>query len=163
MLNFLNRLLTISPTESAIMVIGWIIIIILAVVLEAETTEFVSCWFALGGIVGLILNFCKVSIYIQVLVATIVSVLLILVSRPLVKKLTKNDDVPTNADRLKGMIATIVKPIEIGEKGTVKVNYQTWSAVTNENRVFKEGEKVIIKEIEGNKLIVGKIEEIEIK
>lgn len=103
------------------------------------------------GIVGLILNFCKVSIYIQALAATLVSVLLILISRTLVKKLTKNDSVPTNADRLKGMIATIVKEIEIGKKGIVKVNYQKRSALTNENRFFKEEEKVIIKEIEGNK------------
>lgn len=163
MTNLMNHVLAIGSTESTIMVIGWIIVIILAVVLEAETVEFVSCWFAVGGIAGLILNFCKVSIYIQVLVAALVSVLLIVISRPLVKKLTKNDDVPTNIDRLKGSVATVIKQIEIGEKGTVKANYQIWSAISKENQVFKEGEKVIIKEIEGNKLIVGKIEEIEIK
>lgn len=161
--NLLIRFLSVSQTEQTIMIIGWVVIIILAIIAEAETAEFVSCWFVVGGILGLILDFFRVDIYIQILSAVIVSVLLILISRPLVKKLTKNDDVPTNVDRIKGMIGVVTKEIKAGEKGAVKVNYQTWTAISKTEETFKEGEKVLIKEIEGNKLIIEKIEEIEIK
>ena len=158
-----TTIFAVSEKEQIIMIAAWIIIIVLAIIAEAETAEFVSCWFVVGGVLGLILDFFKVDIYIQILSAVIISIILILISRPLVKKLTKNDDVPTNADRIKGMVGVVIKEIKAGEKGLVKVNYQTWTAISKTEKTFREGEKVLIKEIEGNKLIIDKIEEIEIK
>ena len=161
--NLVQTILTLSQTERIIMLVLWTLIIIVAIIAEAETAEFVSCWFAVGGILGLILAIFNVEIYIQVLASVLTSVILILISRPILKKYTKNDDIPTNVDRLKGMVGVVTKPILAGEKGSVKVNYQNWTAIGINDQTFQEGEKVLILEIEGNKLIVDKIEEIEIK
>lgn len=161
--NLLTSFFAVGSVEHIVMLIAWTIIIIIAIIVEAETAEFVSCWFAVGGLVGLILDLCKVDLYIQILVAVIVSVVLIAISRPILKKYTKNDDIPTNVDRLKGMVGIVTEEIKQGEKGKVKVNYQVWTAINKNDLAFKNGEKVLIKEIEGNKLIVDKIEEIEIK
>lgn len=161
--NLLVSFMSLSLTTKIIMIVVWTIIVIGAIIIETETAELVSVWFALGGIVCLILALCGVDIYIQLIVFSVVSVFFIIVTRPIIKKFAKNDDIPTNADRLKGMIAVVTKDIFAEEKGEVKVNYQIWTAICKSGYEFKIGDKVVVLEIEGNKLIVGKIEEIEIK
>ena len=79
-----------------------------------------------------------------------------------IKKMSDNQTIHTNADRLEGMKAVVTKDIVPGEKGEVKIDFNKWPAVTNENKTFKEGESVIVVEIVGNKLVVKAIEEIEI-
>ena len=69
----------------------------------------------------------------------------------------------TNADKLVGMIGVITKDVKDGERGSVKVEYQEWTAIAKNNQTFSEGTKVVISEIIGNKLVVERIEEIEIK
>ena len=70
-------------------------------------------------------------------------VLFVIATRPLLKKFNNNEDIPTNVDKLIGMIAVVVKPILIDEKGEVKVNYQKWSAICKTGYNLQEGQKVI--------------------
>ena len=58
------------------------------------------------------------------------------------------------------MIGKVTKCIEPDGKGEVKVNYQTWTAITSGSASIEEGSDVVIKEIVGNKLVVEKVEEI---
>ena len=69
----------------------------------------------------------------------------------------------TNADKLIGKIGTILKTIEPDNKGIVKVDFQEWTAISFNGKLIEENTKVVIKGIDGNKLIVDIIEEIEIK
>lgn len=141
----------------------WCVVIVLAIIIESQTVDFVSIWFAAGGVFGFVLAIFKVDIYIQFVVAAGVSLVLVLATRPFIKKLTNNDETKTNADKLVGMVAIVTKTIIPNEKGEVKVNYQEWTAITYGDKSFAVGQKVFIKEITGNKVVVGEIEEIEIK
>ena len=47
-----------------------------------------------------------------------------------------------------------------GEKGEVKVDFQNWPAISKDEKTFIVGDKVLIKEIIGNKLIVEELKEI---
>ena len=123
----------------------------------------VSCWFALSGLVSLVLAVCKVNLLTQLIVFVVASAILVIATRPLLKKFNSNEDIPTNSDRLIGMTGVITKKVVGDEKGEIKVNYQKWTAVSKCEEVFEVGEKAIVRYIDGNKLIVEKINEVEIK
>ena len=76
--------------------------------------------------------------------------------------MSDNQTVPTNSDRLIGMTAIVTKEIPEDEKGEVKAEFQKWPAISKNNKSFSVGEKVLIVEISGNKLVVEELQEIEI-
>lgn len=158
MLNF-----NINIPWNVVMIVVWIAVIAIGIIVEAQTSELVSIWFAISGAVAIVCAIAELSIPIQIAVFSILTLLLVIGTRPLVKKLTKNTEVKTNADKLVGMVGVITKSVEPGERGSVKVEYQEWTAVSKNNQAFLEGTKVVISEIIGNKLVVESIEEIEIK
>lgn len=160
MLNILS--LSLQPNQ-IIMLAVWLLIIILAVVLEEQTAELVSIWFAAGGVFGLVGALCNWPIYIQFIVFAVITLVLVISTRPLAKKISRNTEVKTNADKLIGMKGKLLKAITEEEKGEVKINYQIWSCSSVDNKPIPENSKIVVKEIVGNHLIVDTIEEIEIK
>lgn len=145
------------------MLIVWIVVIALGIIIESQTSELVSLWFSISGAVALVCALADLDIYIQIAVFAILTLILVIATRPLVKKLTNNTNVKTNADRLIGMIGFVIKTIKPDSKGAVKVDFQEWTAISARNQLIEENTAVVIKEISGNKLIVDIIEEIEIK
>lgn len=148
---------------TVVMVVVWIAVVAIGIIVEAQTSELVSIWFAVAGAVAVVCALAGLSIPVQVAVFAGLTLLLVICTRPLVKKLTKNTEVKTNADKLIGMIGTITKGIEPDDRGSVKVEYQEWTAISKNNQPISEGTKVVVKEIIGNKLVVECIKEIEIK
>lgn len=148
---------------SVFSLIFWGVVIVLTLIIEAETTELVAIWFSVGGIPALICAVFETPIYIQILVFSVVSLVLVFLTRPLVKKFNLKNTIPTNADRLIGMVAKVTKEIPVGGKGAVIVAYEEWSAISNISQVIEVEQNVLIKEIVGNKLLVEPIQEIEIK
>lgn len=145
------------------LVIVWAIIAIASIVIEFETANLVSIWFAAGGIAGIICVILEQAIWVQIVAFVIVSAIFVVGTRPFVKKISANQTILTNADRYVGMIATVTKSIKEGEKGEVKVEFQLWPAIAkNSDFTFEVGEKCLISNISGNKLIVDKIKEIEL-
>ena len=73
--------------------------------------------------------------------------------RPKLESLRKKNIQRTNADRLIGREGTVIVPLDRTEgKGQVKVDGQIWSAKAEVN--IAEGVKVIVRSIEGVKLVV---------
>ena len=142
----------------------WLALAIALVVIELSTTQLVSIWFAIGAGVTAIVKVIApgISIPWQALIFVGVSTVLFLATRPFVKKMSENQTIATNSDRLIGKTAVVTKDILENEKGEVKVEYQKWPAISKSNETFKEGEKVLVKEITGNKLVVEEIKEIEL-
>lgn len=145
------------------MLIVWIAIVAIGIIVESQTSDLVSIWFSISGAVAMVCALANFDVYIQIAVFAILTFILILATRPIVKKMTNNADIKTNADRLVGMVGKVIKTIEEEGKGIVKVDFQEWTAVAAKNNSIEEGAHVVIKEIVGNKLIVDIIEEIEIK
>ena len=145
------------------MIIIWILVAIIAVVLESESAELVSIWFSLGAVGGLIAAILDASIIEQLVVFAAVSFVLVLATRPLVKKLTKNTEVKTNADRLIRKVGEVTREINTFSKGEVIVDFREWTAIALNNQSFAIGDKVVVVKIDGNKLVVDAIQEINIK
>lgn len=145
------------------MLIVWFAVIAVGIIVESQTAALVSIWFSLSSAVAMVCALADLSIYVQVAVFSVITIIMILATRPLAKKLNTKGGLKTNVDKLIGMVATVIEDIEPDQKGVVKVDFQEWSAISFKNQLIKKGTKVVVKTVSGNKLIVDNIEEIEIK
>ena len=138
------------------MTIVWFIAFIVLLVLEIGTVNLVSIWFAIGTIASMITSFFIDSILIQLIVFIVVSLISLLITKPLMKKLRKSEIIPTNLDRVIGKSAIVTREIKKDQYGEVKVLGNLWTACSNDNILM--GTKVKVLSIDGVKLIVEKEE-----
>ncbi|MBE6835721.1 MAG: NfeD family protein [Ruminococcaceae bacterium] len=136
--------------------IFWAVAIVVFAVLEAITTQLVSVWFIAGSIAALLSKWLGVPFYLQLIVFLGISVITLVLTRPLIKKHLKPKNEPTNADRVIGQTAVVTEKIDnLSATGQVKVDGQIWSARSCDDAVIEEGKQVEIKRIDGVKLIVA--------
>lgn len=135
----------------------WTLVLVISVIVEAITIDLVSIWFGIGVIAALIGEFFGLSPFIQMVLFTIVSIICIIVSRPLAKKYLRGNTVKTNLDRVIGKHCLVTETITADNKGEVKVMGTLWSATSLDNEYIKAGEYAEVISIEGAHLIVKKI------
>lgn len=138
-------------------IIIWGTAAIVAVVIEVSTEGLTSVWFALAALISLILAAFKVKPLIQLICFVCITIILLCITRPLIKKFMSKEIVRTNSDRLIQMVGIVTKPITPGEIGEVRINSELWRAFALPNETIMENEKVIVRSISGNKLLVSKI------
>ncbi len=137
------------------MLIFWIVLLVVLVIVEAATAQLVTIWFAAGAAAALIAERCHAPEWLQWIIFITVSVIALIATRPLVRKVTKNKRQPTNADRCIGQTAVVLEEISnIEGKGQVQVNGIPWTARSLDGTVFKKDELVTVERIDGVKLIV---------
>ncbi len=138
------------------MAYGWFIAFLILLFIELATVNLVSIWFAVGSLAAFITTFFTDNIIIQVGVFIVVSIISLILTKPIIKKFKANEVVPTNSDRVIGKRAEVVKKITEDEYGEVRVLGNVWTAVAKET--FEVGQKVKVKAIDGVKLVVCKEE-----
>ena len=139
----------------------WLAVIIIAALLEVFSVQLVAIWFCLGAIVSMIAAHLGLEPVWQIVLFLAVSIVLILSTRRVVKKILTPKLKRTNADRLIGMECVITEDIDnVLGKGAAKVMGQDWTAraVSDEIRL-SSGDKAVIREISGVKLIVEPVPE----
>lgn len=108
----------------------------------------------------MIVSFFTDNLIIQTSVFVISSGLLILLTKPLVNKYVTKKTIPTNSSSLIGKHGKVTKDISPVENvGLVKVNGETWSAISENEIEIEKDTEVEIKGIQGVKLIVSPINE----
>lgn len=142
------------------LIVMWGIVFIIALSMELSTASFVSIWFALGALVSLVLAIFNVKWFIQVPVFVVISVVALVISRPIYTKYLKNKagDNPTNADAIVGQVYQLRTSIMNNQKGTVQVRDVIWDVVSDQP--IDAGQKVKVIRIAGNRL---EVEAVEIK
>lgn len=138
------------------MAIYWFVFCLILLFVEIVTINLVSIWFAIGAFAAMVCALITDTFMIQLFVFIIISIIALLITKPLVKKFRKNNIVPTNFDRVIGKTGEVIKKITPDQYGEVKVLGSIWTASSDE--VLEVGEKVKIKCVEGVKLIVLKEE-----
>lgn len=137
------------------MLIFWVVLLVVLVVIEAVTAQMVTIWFAAGAAAGIVAELLGAEVWLQWVIFIAVSAIALIVTRPLVRKLTKTKIQPTNADRCIGQTAVVTEDIDnIEGKGQVQVNGTVWTARSSDGSVFKKDERVTVEKIDGVKLIV---------
>ena len=137
--------------------IVWVIAVIGFVVLESLTVQFVSIWFSGGALCSLILFLIGRPISEQIIGFAVASAVLLLLTRPFVRKMTEKTKTNTNADSLIGKKEVITKATDgFGDGGEVKVEGKFWTVKGCDGEIFSEGDTVVVEKIEGVKLVVRK-------
>lgn len=139
----------------------WTIIIVFSVIIEAITINLVSIWFVIGAALAIIADQFHISLFYQLLIFIISSILIIIMTRPLAKKYLRGRITKTNLDRIIGKHCLIIKTITPDTKGEVKINGHIWSATSLNNDLIEEGEYGEIVSIEGAHVVVRKLEKKE--
>ncbi len=139
------------------MVFVWIAVTVAFIIIEAMTTQLLTIWFAAGSAAAIVATLLKASPLVQCIVFVAVSLIALIATRPLVKKLTKQKFSPTNADRFIGETAVVTESIDnIAQTGLVKIQGTVWTARSADGSAIPDGETVTVTKIEGVKLIVEK-------
>ncbi len=133
----------------------WLFLTVLFGIIEAVTVQIVSIWFAGGSVFAMIAYALGASEAVQVGVFVLSSAVLLLLTRPFVKKMTNGKKVSTNADSLIGKTAVVTKKTdELGLSGEAKVGGSIWTICSEDGQPIGENERVTVEKIEGVKLIV---------
>ncbi len=145
------------PDIINMMPIFWVGLIIVFAIIEGVTLGLTSIWFALAGIVALLLSFLNVSWVVQCVVFLVLSLIFVIYTRPIAKKYMKVGQTKTNVDAIIGQRGVLVKDITPHNTGQVKVKGQVWTAKSSDFETLSSGDEVEIISVEGVKLIVKKI------
>lgn len=134
----------------------WLTVIIVACIAEWLTQlQVVSIWAAFGGLAALICYLYGTELWVQVVVFFAVTIFLLAMTRPFVKKMTKFKKTPTNSDMYIGKSGSVIGILDASEgRLQVKVDNCVWSAITRDKTVLPVGTEIVVQDIEGVKLIV---------
>ena len=136
----------------------WLAVTAVAMIVEFLTSELVSVWFIGGGIVAIILAAVGLEWYVHLPVFIVLSIILMLCFRSVIKKKLNSQTVLTNAETVIGETFVLIKGITFDSVGEIKIGDIIWSATTENKTEIAAGKKVKILRIEGNKYIVEEIE-----
>ena len=124
--------------------IGWLAVMLISVSIELGTVSLTSLWFACGALVAMIASLLHAPLALQVVLFLSVSVALLFLLRPVVKKYLNPRLVRTNVDAV------------IGTEGivTAQVGALEWTARSTSGEVIEPGTRVKVDRIEGVKAYV---------
>ena len=139
------------------MTLFWLVLFVVLALFELATVNLVSIWFSLGALIATFVSLATDNLMIHLAVFTISSILLLLLTKPFVKKMKKREGVPTNLDMVIGKTGVVTEKIEKDGIGEVKVLGKKWSAYSDKE--VEENSKVKVLSINGVKLKVEEIKE----
>lgn len=132
----------------------WLILVIILSIVEIATAGLVSIWFVISGIVVMFISFIIEDTAILSTIFILLGLVLLVLSRPIVKKLSKVEGTKTNLERIIGATGIVSEDILKNSVGEVKVDGKKWSAISKKKCL--KGDTVRVLKIEGVKLIVEK-------
>jgi membrane protein implicated in regulation of membrane protease activity len=134
----------------------WLAVFIVMVVIEIATLGLTTIWFAGGALVALIISLFNPPVAVQIAVFIVVSVVLLIFTRPIAAKHFNKKMVATNVDSVPGEIGIVSVNIDnIAATGTVMIKGMEWTARTESDDLkIEKGAKVKVLRVEGVKVIV---------
>jgi membrane protein implicated in regulation of membrane protease activity len=141
-----------------LMVIVWIAAAVVFGVAEAATAGLVSIWFVGGAVAALVAVFCGAPLWAQLALFFAASVLLLVATRPLARRIRERA-VPTNLDQVLHRTARVTETVDNERStGAVYIDGKTWTARSADGSVLARDSMVEIERMEGVKLFVRAIE-----
>lgn len=137
-------------------VISWLVLLVLLVVVEIATMGLTTIWFAAGALAATIAAACNAPLYIQIALFLVVSVLMLVFTRPVAMKYFNRDRTKTNVESLAGKKGIVTGEIDnLKGCGQVTLNGMEWTArALTEGCRIPEGSVVVVRAVNGVKLIV---------
>ena len=136
----------------------WLIVAGFCFILEIATVGFLIFWLGVAALITCLFSLFVSNVIAQMSIFTILSAILICLTRKLANKLNKKDNSITNANSIIGKQGIVTKEINTNGIGQVKVSGDIWSAVTeNYDDTIIVGSTVKVLKIDGVKLVIKPI------
>ena len=139
----------------------WLIVFVIALLVEIATMGITSIWFAGGALIAWVIAKLGFGVTVQAVVFILASLLLLILTRPIAVKYFNVERQKTNAESLIGKYGVVIEEIDtLQAKGRVEIQGMEWSAKTEapDGKIAKDT-VVVIDGIQGVKLIVRDKEE----
>lgn len=137
-------------------IVLWLALVVGFVLIEASTVTMVSLWFAVGSLAALVVCLMHGAVWLQILVFILVSAVLLLLLRPLVRRYVTPKLTATNADAVIGSDGFVSVAIDnVTAAGQVKLGGMYWTARSTSGAPIAEGTRVVVDRIEGVKVYVS--------
>ena len=135
----------------------WLAVVAVSLIVEFVSWDLTSIWFAVAGLVSLILSAIDgICWEVQLAVFIVISALLLIFVRKICRKvLLKNANTKTNVDAYAGKRSKLLKAIGADENyGEVKFNGVVWQAMSESGEEIEKGAEVEVVRVEGNRMVV---------
>lgn len=137
------------------MTVIWGIAMVIFLIIEGVTAGLASIWFAVGALAALISAAFGAPLWLQIVWFIVLSIVTLILTRPLARKYINNKSQATNADRMFGMTGRVTEAIDnIAGTGAVHLGGKEWSARSADGSAIPAGALVRAEAIDGVKLIV---------
>ncbi|TKV26828.1 NfeD family protein [Arthrobacter sp. NamB2] len=137
---------------------GWVLWLVLFLGLAAVETLTLDLFFimlSVGALAALVATFAGAGLVLQIIVFAAVSLLMILLVRPIALQHLKKGpaDQLNNIDRLVGASALALEPVT-AHSGTVKIGGDTWTARSSTGTALPAGTRLSVARIDGATAVV---------
>ncbi len=136
----------------------WIIIGAALILAEIFSASFFAGPIGLGCLIAAIMAKAGFSVSWQLMSFGSSSILLLLIVRPIWKKMMDNNpkDLESGVDRYEGKSGTITETVDPDSgDGRVKIGGESWRAISDKNIVIEAGSRVTVLRVEGTKAVVS--------
>ena len=137
----------------------WFITFLILLVIELITVNLVTVWFVVGALFAFVVSLFINNVILEVFAFILISVVMLVITRPFFKKLRKKERVALNSERIIGQCGLVLRAIDKHHPGEVKVMGSIWTAISDEKIAVDE--EVIILEIDGVKVNLEKVNQKE--
>lgn len=136
--------------------IFWLVLLIIAIVVEIASMGLTSIWFAGGALVAILAAILQAPVFLQVILFFVVSIVLLIFTRPVAVRYFNRDRIKTNVESMVGRQAVVTGEIDnLQGIGQVTVAGQEWSARSIDDKLrIPVGSVVNVVSISGVKLLV---------
>ena len=134
----------------------WLVLFILFLIFEIATLGLTTIWFVGGAFIAFWMSVAEIGFVPQLIVFLVVSVILLVTTRPIATKYLNKNTTRTNVEELIGKTVKVSETIDnINETGHVLINGVEWLArAQHEGMVIQQDTLVKIMEIQGVKVMV---------
>ncbi|MBR4201868.1 MAG: NfeD family protein [Oscillospiraceae bacterium] len=135
--------------------IFWGVVFVVALIAELASMQLVSIWFAVGAAGAFGAAMVHWGFAAQLLIFVLISVVLLLITRPLLAKFRVGRELRSNADLNIGEQAVVIETVDAAHgTGRVRLKGVDWMAVSETGSVIPVNTVVTVMRVEGSKLFV---------
>lgn len=138
----------------------WLGLAVIFVIVEAATVGVVSAWFAVGALCAMGAALLEWELWLQIVIFSVVSVLLLLSLRPILRKYFTPRLTRTNVDAVIGTQGLVIEAVDnLQGTGRIKLGGMEWAARSSNGQKIPEGTLAKVDKIEGVKVFLTPVKE----
>ncbi len=138
----------------------WVIMAGVFLVGEIFTAAFFLFWFGLAAGITAIVSMFGVDPVWQLATFVVLSVILVMISRPFADRISAEQPAGIGANRFVGETCQVLEDIDTSENtGRVRLGQDEWRAESQTGEVIPAGQRVEVTAVHGTRLVVAPIKE----